>query len=134
MKKNKRLNQWFLKWHFIAGIISLPFVLVLSITGAIYLFKPDVEKEAIATIQNIKNTQAITVSYQKQYEIAKEYLKKKPNTLILNNKVTKGNEFISGRFGGKKSVFVNKYTGKVSGSFSAKNTWMYTIIGKTKST
>ncbi len=127
MKKDKKLNQWFWKWHFIAGIISLPFVLVLSITGAIYLFKPDVEKEAIANIQNIESTQAITVSYEKQYANAKEYLKKKPNTLILNNEVTKGNEFISGRFGGKKSVFVNKYTGKVSGSFSAKNTWMYTV-------
>ena len=102
MKKDKKLNQWFWKWHFIAGVILLPFVLVLSITGAIYLFKPDVEKEAIANIQNIESTQAITVSYEKQYANAKEYLKKKPNTLILNNEVTKGNEFISGRFGGKK--------------------------------
>lgn len=31
------------RWHFYAGIFCIPFVIVLSITGAIYLFKPQVE-------------------------------------------------------------------------------------------
>lgn len=31
------------RWHFYAGLICTPFVLVLSLTGAIYLFKPQVE-------------------------------------------------------------------------------------------
>jgi len=31
------------RWHFYAGLFSLPFVLILSITGAIYLFKPQIE-------------------------------------------------------------------------------------------
>ncbi len=31
------------RWHFYAGLFSLPFVLILSITGAIYLFKPQME-------------------------------------------------------------------------------------------
>lgn len=31
------------RWHFYAGLFCIPFVLVLSITGAIYLFKPQVE-------------------------------------------------------------------------------------------
>jgi uncharacterized iron-regulated membrane protein len=31
------------RWHFYAGIFSIPFVLWLSITGSIYLFKPQVE-------------------------------------------------------------------------------------------
>ena len=36
--KNRQLNQWLWKWHFIAGLISLPFVALLAITGGIYLF------------------------------------------------------------------------------------------------
>lgn len=31
------------RWHFYAGLFCIPFVLVLSVTGAIYLFKPQVE-------------------------------------------------------------------------------------------
>lgn len=31
------------RWHFYAGLLSMPFVILLSITGAIYLFKPQIE-------------------------------------------------------------------------------------------
>ena len=31
------------RWHFYAGLFTVPFVLWLSATGAIYLFKPQVE-------------------------------------------------------------------------------------------
>lgn len=31
------------RWHFYAGIVCIPFMIVLAITGSIYLFKPQVE-------------------------------------------------------------------------------------------
>ena len=31
------------RWHFYAGLFCIPFVLILSLTGAAYLFKPQVE-------------------------------------------------------------------------------------------
>ena len=31
------------RWHFYAGLICLPFVIILSITGCVYLFKPQIE-------------------------------------------------------------------------------------------
>ena len=31
------------RWHFYAGLLVLPFVILLSVTGAIYLFKPQGE-------------------------------------------------------------------------------------------
>ncbi|TKB81429.1 MAG: PepSY domain-containing protein [Nitrospira sp.] len=31
------------RWHFYAGLFSIPFIVVLAISGAIYLFKPQVE-------------------------------------------------------------------------------------------
>ncbi|HBM59677.1 MAG TPA: hypothetical protein DD444_10840, partial [Citreicella sp.] len=30
------------RWHFIAGLLILPFVLILAVTGAIYLFKDEI--------------------------------------------------------------------------------------------
>ena len=32
------------RWHFYAGLFVLPLVLVLSVTGAIYLFKPQIDR------------------------------------------------------------------------------------------
>ena len=31
------------RWHFYAGLISVPLILVLALTGAVYLFKPQIE-------------------------------------------------------------------------------------------
>lgn len=32
------------RWHFYAGLFVLPFILILSITGSIYLFKPQIDR------------------------------------------------------------------------------------------
>lgn len=34
----------FWRWHFYAGLFVLPFVLLLSVTGSIYLFKPQIDR------------------------------------------------------------------------------------------
>ncbi len=31
------------RWHFYAGLFCIPFVILLSVTGAVYLFKEEVE-------------------------------------------------------------------------------------------
>lgn len=126
--KNINLNQWLWKWHFIAGLISLPFVLVLAITGTIYLFQPDVDSKKVEELQTLqtKNTSS-NITYQAQYDIAKKALNKPPNTLILNTSDNQANEFVIGRFSNKKSVYVNPYSGEVQGQFSPKDSWMYTI-------
>lgn len=38
------LYRWVWRWHFYAGLLVLPFILILSVTGSIYLFKPQVEQ------------------------------------------------------------------------------------------
>jgi uncharacterized iron-regulated membrane protein len=32
------------RWHFYAGLFVIPFIIILSLTGAIYLFKPQIER------------------------------------------------------------------------------------------
>ena len=31
------------RWHFYAGVFCLPFIVVLCLSGAIYLFKPQID-------------------------------------------------------------------------------------------
>ncbi|MDI1300099.1 PepSY domain-containing protein [Methylotenera sp.] len=48
MRQAQPTRQWpayntIWRWHFYAGLFCIPFVLVLAITGGVYLFKPQVE-------------------------------------------------------------------------------------------
>jgi len=51
MKKNIYNLIW--KWHFIGGLISLPIVVLLSITGIIYLFKDNYENKRLTEMTHI---------------------------------------------------------------------------------
>lgn len=42
-KRTKQLYRMLWRWHFYAGIFTIPFIIVLAITGALYLFKPQIE-------------------------------------------------------------------------------------------
>ena len=106
MKKNKKLNQWLWKWHFIAGLLSLPFVLMLSVTGTIYLFKSDYENAKQKDIKEI-TVEESTISLEQQWKIANDKAIKKPNAIIINENPKQATEFISGRFGGKSSIYIN---------------------------
>ena len=47
------------KWHFLASLYVLPFMLMLSITGGIYLFKPQIEEAIYADRLNVTPTGAM---------------------------------------------------------------------------
>lgn len=44
------------RWHFYAGLFCLPFILLLSVTGAIYLFKPQYEAWAGSSYDHLTMT------------------------------------------------------------------------------
>ncbi|ANB56534.1 peptidase propeptide and YPEB domain protein [Anoxybacillus sp. B7M1] len=58
------------RWHFYAGMIFAPLLILLAITGAIYLFKPQIE----------------SVLYKNYYYIPKETQELTPSELIANVK------------------------------------------------
>lgn len=41
------------RWHFYAGILVMPFVIILAVTGAIYLFKPQIDAYSSAPFRNL---------------------------------------------------------------------------------
>ena len=44
------------RWHFHAGLLCIPFVLILAITGAIYLFKPQIDALADRDVDSLALT------------------------------------------------------------------------------
>lgn len=124
--KNIKLNAWLWKWHFIAGVISLPFIILLSITGGIYLFNASYQEDAVKPLKEVTAT-GTPLSFQSQLELVTKHVGKKPNSVIIPSSKTEATAFIYGRFGKKKSVFIDPYKASISGSFAAKNTKMYTV-------
>src|SRR5690606_35397410 len=126
MKKNEKLNKWLWKWHFIAGLVSLPFVLLLSVTGLIYLFKDDYEAPKHKHIKEVV-VEGNPISFQEQWDIANEKAVKKPNSMVVPTSGNQATEFISGRFDEKTSFYVNPYLGESSGEIIPKNSDMFKV-------
>lgn len=43
LERRARIYRMLWRWHFYAGLFCLPFIILLSITGSLYLFKPQIE-------------------------------------------------------------------------------------------
>ena len=66
------------RWHFIAGLIVLPFVLILAITGGIYLFKDEINNVAHSDLRFVE---AQDTAPQPPSEITAAALAAHPGTL-----------------------------------------------------
>ncbi|MFD2178617.1 PepSY-associated TM helix domain-containing protein [Veronia pacifica] len=130
MFKGKQLHNWIWKWHILAGLFSLPFLFLLSVTGAIYLFKGDYEQSAYRDVIQVEKS-GERLSYQQLLEnattAAKAESSKKPSKIILPQSETDAVEFQSGRFSSKRSTYVDPYSGEVTGSWAVSDTLMQKV-------
>lgn len=117
------------RWHFYAGLIVLPFLISLSITGGLYLFKDEID--------------AVIHSDLKQVEVQNSKTLNSPSLMIkaataahpgvalkFTDPVSPGSSAevtISTEAEGKLAVYVNPYSGEVLGSLPDRGTVMWTI-------
>lgn len=114
------------KSHFIAGIIIVPFVIILSVTGVIYLFKDNYEKELFKGYQTYEPT-GKTLSYEEQLKIAKKNWSKEPQAIVVPQEVNQSTQFTSGRFSHKSSLYVHPSNGEVLGKVNISETDMHKV-------
>lgn len=62
--KAKQLYRTLWRWHFYAGVFAIPFVIILSITGALYLFKPQLDAIHDAPYRNLSVADPRTTAEQ----------------------------------------------------------------------
>ncbi|MES2672786.1 MAG: PepSY domain-containing protein [Pseudomonadota bacterium] len=63
-KRAKQLYRMLWRWHFYAGVFTIPFIIVLAITGGIYLFKPQIEAIQDAPYRQLIITGALATPEQ----------------------------------------------------------------------
>ena len=52
------------RWHFYAGLFVMPFILILSITGAVFLFKPQIERWEERNFRGLSTASAVLPNVQ----------------------------------------------------------------------
>lgn len=65
-----RLYRTLWRWHFYAGLMVMPLILLLSLTGALYLFKPQVERWEERAYQGLPLAGAVSPNAQAEAAIA----------------------------------------------------------------
>ncbi len=58
------------RWHFYAGLFVIPFVLILSVTGAAYLFKPQIDRWQERAWRGLPTAQSVDADAQVQAALA----------------------------------------------------------------
>lgn len=120
------LYNWVWKWHFIGGLITLPVILLLAVTGGIYLFKDQYEQQQFAAVRKVTPEQK-RVSYQQLWETARSNWDRTPTAMVLPATDTDAVAFVNGMFGHKSGIYLDPYTGEVTGIIQVSETDMYQV-------
>ncbi len=117
------------RWHFYAGLLVLPFLITLAITGALYLFRDEIDAVVHADLKRVaiqENAQKATPSAMVAAAVAAY-----PGTAIKFTDPASQNASVEVTVNtpasGKLAVYVNPYDGKVLGSLPDRGTVMWTI-------
>ncbi len=104
------------RWHFIAGLIVLPFVLILAVTGGIYLFKDEINDAAYHNLRFVE----VSGVHLLPSQITAAALEAHPGELKAYTPAAVADRSaevdILGEDGVKDTIFVDPYTGKVLGN------------------
>jgi uncharacterized iron-regulated membrane protein len=104
------------RWHFIAGLFVLPFILILAITGGIYLFKDEINTVLQRDLLFVEAGSAVLAPSQ----ITAAALGAHPGVLKAYAPATgpdrSAKVSIEGEDGLKDMIYVNPYTGVVLGT------------------
>jgi uncharacterized iron-regulated membrane protein len=115
------------RWHFYAGLFVMPFLIVLAITGTIYVFKPQIESALYGDKLFVPAGSQARLGYDKLLGIAAGALPPgaKASSIGVSQDPGRSTEAVFRLADGdSSSVYVNPYTGQVLGTLSVEHRLM----------
>jgi uncharacterized iron-regulated membrane protein len=117
------------RWHFYAGLLVLPFMIILAVTGALYLFRDELDAIVHADLKQVE-AQANAGKAPPSAMVAAA-LAAYPGTAVKftdpASPTSSAEITVSTADQSKLAVYVNPYTGQVLGSLPDRGTIMWTI-------
>lgn len=115
------------RWHFYAGLLVLPFMITLSITGALYLFRDEIDNWYHADIKRVQVQETQRLAPTAQVAAALDAVPGTPLKYLDPVDPGASTEITIGTDRGKMAVYVDPYTGIVLGAMPDRSTLMWTI-------
>ena len=108
------------RWHFYAGLFIIPFMVILAISGSIYLFKPQLDLLMYRNLIVVQPAGAIAPYTQQMQAAENAYPQAKVTKFTPNVAADRSSEVdLTTTDQQNLQVFVNPYTGKVLGDLNA---------------
>ena len=109
------------RWHFYAGLFVAPFMVLLALTGIIYLFKPQLDPLMYGHLLTVPAAER-ALSADEQLQRAKAaYPQGRLSKYLPPADATNSAQFVMHDGGREMTVFVDPYRGTVLGTQDAKN-------------
>lgn len=127
MKQNQKQKQkqtttslyrtlW--RWHFYAGIIFAPFLIILAVTGSIYLFKPQIEQVLYQDYYEVNPQGDKLPASQQIEEVKKRYPDAVVSTYRPGENAARSSEVSITSNNESLTIFIDPYTGKLIGELN----------------
>jgi uncharacterized iron-regulated membrane protein len=120
-KKRTRtsLYQTVWRWHFYAGLIFAPFLMILAFSGSIYLFKPQIESMLYQDLYYVQAEDSSPLSPSAQVsKVTETYPDGTLTSILYYDDPARTSEIGLMENGQMVSVFVNPYNGEITGSLN----------------
>ena len=108
------------RWHFYAGLFVAPFMILLALTGIIYLFKPQLDPLLYDHLLNVTPAHHSLSADEQLSRVQATYPQGHISQYLPPINPQRSGQFVVHNGGYELNVFINPYTGQVLGEQDAK--------------
>ena len=109
------------RWHFYAGLFVAPFMILLSLTGIVYLFKPQLDSFMYHDLLTVKPAHHLLSADEQQQRVLEAYPKVLISKYLPPVNAESSAQFVVKQDGREVNLFIDPYSGKILGTQDAKN-------------
>jgi len=109
------------RWHFYAGLFVIPFLLMLALTGIVYLFKPQLDNLMYADLLQVPVGEQLLDADQQLALVKQTHPQAEVSKYLPPAQAGRSAEFVGDEEGRKLSLFIDPYRGTLLGSMDAEN-------------
>lgn len=109
------------RWHFYAGLFVAPFMILLSLTGIVYLFKPQLDSFMYHDLLTVKPANHLLSADEQQQRVLDAYPKVLISKYLPPVNAKSSAQFVVKQEGREVNLFIDPYSGKILGTQDAKN-------------
>ncbi|MFG5860731.1 PepSY-associated TM helix domain-containing protein [Metapseudomonas sp. CR1201] len=109
------------RWHFYAGLFVIPFMIMLAVTGSIYLFKPQLDDLLYADLMRVRPAGQALNADQQLGKVRQAYPQAAVSQYLPPLDAEHSAQFVVSLDGRKTNLFLDPYSGQVLGTQDAQN-------------